>query len=377
MQQHKKEPEVVQVLETIQDVINGKPMNNLVFIDIGDTNGEVTQKEFKDGNNNIVLVPNRDFSGYAYVKRSGKVLNACKDFSYRKPYNPRKNPLLMQERLRNVCVQNGDNVFFEVDTKPFCNRNKLIYQIKDGNYVYAVPYRLLICAFRIDKKTGKENIVMLNGKVMVERNLEIAEDKFAEYRERCKGLLVFPEKEYDNSEHNWCVVTEVNNDEGYEGTLKGKDYVYWNKKDQDLEKGWLVLVKKYASFDLQNATKEHQDINRLQDVYSVDRHKILAFKKSEGDVARPYGMYFKVALSEDFVLSKDKFVEGKSGILVKNTAPEFLTGKVVDVGCGVDSRFVDVGLEIKFPYKAGQIKIIDNFAFVNILSVQDSPAMVK
>jgi len=354
---------------TEQEIIRAKNVNNVAWIDIGDTKGYSTKKTL-DGNNSIIIVPNKDFSGFAYLKRSGKVLNTPKRFYYTKPYNPRIQKTIMSVMIRHPLVKKDDIVFFDPRTKGFCEEksNGLVFKTEKGNYVYAVPYRFLICLFRKHDNKSEE-IVMLNGNVMVKRKLELINDKYN------SDIIITPEKEFDTSEHNWCEVTEINNDEGLEGVFvspfgSNPYYHYWHKKDQNLNRGMFVLVKKHSSFELQNATMEVPDIDRLQDVFAVERHKIIAFKETKDSVARPYGFYLKVELDKK-IIDKDKdFIKTESGIWLKSSFDKYYAGKIVDIGCGVHSW--SVGSNIRFLNKTQQIQIIDNCAYIHDLWLESS-----
>jgi hypothetical protein len=338
---------------TMQQIKDSKNVSyNCVFVDFGESDGSLDDHTIGVGEGKIILSGvHHSYSGNAFLKRSGLVLSVPSEFKYHKPFDIAKTPTMMSERLTEVLAEVGDTVFFEVNVKQWCEHNNMIFKTDDGNNVFAIPYRHLICAL----KKGTEEVVMLNGKIMVARTIDNTEEKFKSEH------LVLGETAFTNSKNQWCEVVYVSNNEGYEGTFERDDYVYWNRKGQNLSKGFQVLVKKYASFELQNATKEVKHIDSLKDVYSVERKKIIAWRENDESDIKPYGMYAKVELDAEHKENKDLYEQHETGIWLKKKSV-FYKGKVVDAGSGYHTT--GIGDTVLFNNRGGNIEIFDNFAFV-------------
>lgn len=337
--------------QTLQQttIMDARSTSNCVWVDMGDTDGYQKEKKLANGKV-ILLASDLDYGGFDLIKRSGKVLNAPNRFYYIPPYLPKINPTLMSELIDTPMVEKDDIVFWEQETKGWCEKNGYKYQTEEGNFVYAVPYRFLICVV----KKSSNQIVMVNGKVMVERDLSLIKDEL-------KSEVLHIEKKYNNAKANWCNVINVNNNEGYSGTWENGEYTSWGAKGQYLEKGWQVLVKKYASFNLQSLIKEEKDIDELKDAYSVERKKIIAYRKSEEDTPQPYGIYLRIKLDENHKINHDLYEQSSSGLWLKQKKEPF-KGTVVAVGCGVYE--VVAGQEVMFTNKADVVEIIDGFAYI-------------
>lgn len=335
---------------TEKEIVDSKNISNCVFVDFGDTDGFAKEHRLVGGKT-IYIASDLDYGGFDYIKRSGKVLKAVDDFVYHKPFNPKTNPTLMSERISVPFVENGDVVFYEPETKAWCEEKGLKFKTDAGAFVYAVPYRFLICAV----KKPSDKVVMLNGKVMVSRNLDLA-------KETVESKIIHIEKKYHNDLNNWCDVTIVNNNEGYEGTWFRDDYLYWGRNGNDIEQGHQVLVKKYGSFNLQNCLREEQDVDELTDVYSVERKKIIAVREDENAEPRPYGFFVKIKVDDNYEANADLYKMSESGIWLKKRGVPSFKGKVVEIGCAVDE--VVVGDEVFFKHKKDSIEVINNHAYV-------------
>ena len=320
---------------------------NCVWVDFGDTDGYHKEKILPNGDK-LILPTDLGYTGFEGLKRSGKVLNAPKRFIYSEPFDPEYNKSLMSEKIETPFVEKDDIVFFEPETKSWCEHNGYKLQTETGVYVYIVPYRFLICTI----KKATNEIIMLNGKILVERDMSLIKEV---------SSVIDIEKKYDNSKSNWCKVVNVNNFEGYSGTWKNGSYTDWKSIGQYLEKGTEVLVKKYASFELQPMIKESVEIEELQDVYSVERKKIIAYRENEKHRALPYGVYIKVLLDKDYAANKDLYEMSKSGIWVKRQKEPF-KGTVYAVGCAVNE--VVVGDKILFTNMSNSIDAFDDFVYI-------------
>ena len=335
---------------TEDEIMNSVNISNCVFVDFGDTDGFAKEHKLVGGKT-IYIASDLDYGGFAYIKRSGKVLKGIDKFIYHKPFDPKLNPTLMSERIYTPFVEQGDIVFYESETKAWCEEKGLKFKTNTGSYVYAVPYRFLICTI----KKPSDKVIMLNGKVMISRNIDLA-------KEDVSHKIIHIEKKYHNNLNNWCDVTIVNNNEGYEGTWFKDDYLYWGRGGNDIELGHQVLVKKYGSFNLQNCLREEKDIDILKDVYSVERKKIIAVRKDENSEPRPYGFFVKIKVDDNYEANADLYKMSESGIWVKKRGLPSFKGKVVDIGCAVDE--VVVGNEVFFKHKKDSIEIINNHAYV-------------
>lgn len=329
-------------------IMNSKSVNNCVWVDFGDTDGFVKEQKLDSG---IIIPHNLEYHGFLFLKRSGIVLSVPDEFIYHKPFDPKHNLTLMSEKISNIFVNKGDIVFYEAETRAWCIANGFRFKTTTGEYIYAVPYRFLICVI----KKPSDKVIMLNGKIMVSHNLEIA-------KQEIKSDIIVIAKKFTNSYNNWCDVTMANNEEGYEGTWNNNDYTYWNRLGNNIEEGHQVLVKKYASFDLQTATKEEKDIDSLKDVYSVERKKIIAVRENAESEPRPYGLYIKVKLSEDYLANADLYNMSESGIWVKKRYIPAFNGEVVAIGCGVSE--VICGDMVYFRHKKDAIEIINKHAYI-------------
>jgi hypothetical protein len=337
----------------INKLRSSRNLGNYVYIDVGDTHGDI--REHVIGDTKIYLVVDQHFSGFSMLKRSGKVLLAPEKLKYYKPYE-------LKERVDRIIIKQDDIVFFEPETKSICeqqgykptsNDNYLVkgYLLKTtaGTTVYVANYHLMICA--IDGKTNE--LKMVNGKVLVKRREELTYGN--------TNIQRPDNAKFSTMKSNWVDIVSCNEDEGYQGVFYMDELCDMTLFRQPLEVGMKILIKKMASFDIQSAIKENKDIEALQNTYVVSRHNIMAVK--QGDLSVAYGLYLKV---EEIVEEEEK-----SPIINPNEVKTgFKKGKVISVGCGVDS--CSVGDIILFNDKADAIydgyKYIHNFWVEHILN---------
>ena len=337
-------------IDQIKESVN---TNNYVFIDVGDTHGEI--REHVIGETKIYLAVDQHFSGFSMIKRSGKVLSAPHKLRYYKPYE-------LKERVENVVVNTNDIVFFEPETKSICERQGYLptasdqYMIKgflmktaEGNTIYVVNYHLIICA--IDHKTNR--LKMVNGKVLVRR--------FEELTYGDTNILRPDNAKFSTMKSNWVDIVSVNEDEEYVGVFIGDDLCDMTIFRQPLEVGMTVLIKKMASLDIQSIIKENKDIDELQDTYVVSRHNIMAVKK--GNTAVAYGLYAQI---EEITEEK----ETGAIISLKTNDEGYKRGRVISIGCGIDS--CNIGDIVLFNDKADAIydgyKYIHNLWIIHVLN---------
>lgn len=332
---------------------SARNIGNFVFIDVGDTQGEI--REHNIGDTKIYLAIDQHFSGFSMLKRSGKVLLAPDKLRYYKPYE-------LKERVENVIIGQGDIVFFEPETKSICeqqgykptaNDNYMVkgYLLKTtaGTTVYVANYHLMICA--IDSKTNE--LKMVNGKVLVKRREELTYGN--------TNIQRPDSAKFSTMKSNWVDIVSCNENEGYQGVFYMDELCDMTLFRQPLEVGMEILIKKMSSFDIQSVIKENKSIEALQNTFVVSRHNIMAVK--QGDLSLAYGLYLQV----EEIVEEEK----ESPIINPNEAKTgFKKGRVISVGCGVDS--CSVGDIILFNDKADAIydgyKYIHNFWVEHILN---------
>ena len=325
--------------------------NNYVFIDVGDTYGEI--REHTVGDTKIYLAVDQHFSGFSMLKRSGKVLSAPHKLRYYKPY-------IHKERIENIVINTDDIVFFEPETKSICERqgykptandsymvSGFLMKTDEGNTVYVVNYHLIICA--IDHKTNR--LKMVNGKVLVKRGEELT------YGDT--DIIRPDNAKFSTMKSNWVDIVSVNEDEGYVGAYIGDSLCDMTIFRQPLEVGMKVLIKKMASLDIQSIIKENKDIDELQDTYVVARHNIMAIKNGNNTVA--YGLYAQV----EEIIEEEEIT---SVISLKKSVEGYKRGRVISIGCGVDS--CKVGDIIAFNDKADAV--YDGYKYIHNLWIEDT-----
>lgn len=303
------------------EIKNYRNINNFVFIDVGDTIGNIRQHTLDNGNV-LYLSIDPDYLGFAMLKRLGKVLSVPNKLKYQKPYE-------LKERIENIVLNVNDIVFFEPETKSICEQQGYkpteahryspkgyTIRTKEKTTVYVVSYHLLICA--IDRLT--KQIKMLNGKVLVKRFLKLTYGN--------TDIQRLPDAQFNNTKSNWCEIVIVSDEEDYQGVYLAVDvYADMNYFKQTLEKGMQILIKKTASFNIQSVIKEDKNIEELQNTYTVSRHNIMAYRQSEHDESIAYGLYIKVKPDEKE--EKDKYA------IVVSEDVDYTTGTVLSIGNGV------------------------------------------
>ena len=334
---------------SIDNLKSSKNISNYVFIDVGDTMGEI--REHIVGDTKIYIAVDQHFSGFSMLKRSGKVLSSPDKLKYYKPYE-------LKERIDNVIIKQGDIVFFEPETKSICeqqgykpthNDNYMIkgYLMRTtvGTTIYVANYHLMICA--IDGKTNE--LKMVNGKVLVQRK---EEETYGNTK------IQRPDNaKFNTMKSNWVNIVSVNENEGYQGVFYGDELCDMNLFRQPLEAGMEILIKKMSSFDIQSVIKENKSIDALQNTFVVSRHNIMAIK--QGDLSVAYGLYLQV----EEIIEEEK----ESLIINPNSVKTgYKKGRVISVGCGVDS--CRVGDIILFNDKADAI--YDGYKYIHNLWVE-------
>lgn len=254
-----------------------KVLNNHVLVDIGHYGSYFS--EAKLGGTNFHF--DTTYAGYSYLRRSGKVVEAPKEFTY-------AIPLTMEHKLvKPPLVKKGDTVFFSDKVFNYCKDNQLIF--KEGETtLYLIPYRLLICS--IEMETGK--VQMLNGKVLIKMRDDVREIHKVLNTENTK--LYIPEQQRGDAVYRFAEITHVDNNEGYQGfAYDVAGFESFNYKKQDLKVGDIIAINKFSDFDLQSIFQEVAEHDELKKSFVVDRASIVCHSRN-GKVFDPYGFYFTI-----------------------------------------------------------------------------------
>lgn len=292
--------------------------NNHILIDIG-RHGSYFVEHGIAGKN---FTFDTTYGGGEYIRRSGIVLAVPKDFVYHIPFN-------MEHRLNKVQVEVGDMVFFDYKAFQYCEMNNLIDKTVEGHTVYLMPYRYLVCAI---KKNDNERVQMLNGRVLVKMRHDLSKS----------NTIIQPNPERSEDVFRYAEITHIDNNEGYQGISYDR-YTYnsMTYSKQELKVGDIVVLNKYADFDLQSIFKETTEHDELETSFVVHRSEIVCFKQSESEKLKAYGLYCKIdpikpdnKINEHLSYSKLKPIRTSKGI-------------VLEMGCGIYNTHIGAEVRIK------------------------------
>lgn len=305
-----------------------KTMNNHVLIDIGRYGTHHTTHDI--GGKSFTF--DVTYNGYEYLRRSGKVLSVPQEFVYIQPFN-------MEHRLKHIRVQPNDSVFFDAAAFAYCSDHNLIERTPVGKTTYLMPYKYLICAV----KHGTEEVQMLNGKVLVKMRQDLMKNP----------IFAHPEITRTSGEFRYAEIVKVDNNEGYEGI--GFDlfsYEHFAYSKQDLKVGDIVIINKYADFDLQSIFQEVTTHNELDKTFVVDRAEIVCFRDKDEEQFNPYGFYLNISRISDDNKPESTFV------LPKKNVAKIERGEVLGIGCAVP--YIPKGYEVLIKEKSS-IQIGEQF----------------
>jgi len=273
-----------------------KLKNNHVLIDIGRHGSYFYEKNI----NGKKFMYDTTYNGGEYLRRSGLVLGVPNDFVYTIPLN-------IEHKLSYIRVKKGDTVFFDFKAFQYCEKNNLIDKTTEGNTIYLMPYRFLICA--IQKETGI--VQMLNGRVLVKMRDDLTNS----------NTITQPETNRREPIYRYAEITHVDNNEGYAGiSYDMYSYNHMGYSKQQLNVGDIVVINKHADFDLQSIFQEVSTHVELEKSFVVHRSEIVCFKTSEELDFDAWGLYVKLEpidrdymISEHITLSKDKVLKSNQG----------------------------------------------------------------
>lgn len=263
------------------------------------------------------------YNGHQYIRRSGIVTALPRELTYTVPFN-------LDHKLKHIKVELGDTVFFDPRAFEYCERNGLIDKT-GSTWSYIMPYRYLICAI----KKGTERIQMLNGRVLVKMRHDIKKDIGIYQQDVLRTESAF----------RYAEITHVDNNEGYEAfAYDVYKFDHFEYSRQTLEVGNLVVLNKYADFDLQSIFQEVTQHDELEKSFVVNRHDIVCYQKSGSDKLQAYGFWTKIEpVNEDLTSVDTLYIPNKK--VAKN-----MVGIVLEKGCGVGNTFI--GASINFKDKA-------------------------
>ena len=293
--------------------------NNHILIDIGRHGSYFVEH----GISGKTFTFDTTYGGGEYIRRSGIVLAVPKEFVYHIPFN-------MEHRLNKIQVEVGDMVFFDWKAFQYCETNNLIDKTIEGNTVYLMPYRYLVCAI---KKNDNERVQMLNGRVLVKMRHDLS---------KSNTIIQYADPERTQEVFRYAEITHVDNNEGYEGISYDRNtYNLMTYSKQELKVGDIVVLNKYADFDLQSIFKETTEHNELEKSFVVHRSEIVCFKHNESDSFKPYGLYCKI----DPIKRDDKINEHLS--YSKRKPLRTAKGIVLEMGCGIYNTHIGAEVRIK------------------------------